>query len=51
MYIIDMASCSMISNFMKIGTDVQEILRLFLRDCNVGITDVRDLWITLLRWG
>jgi hypothetical protein len=38
---------------MKIGAGVQAILRFYLRNLrvyNVGITDVRDLWITPLRW-
>jgi hypothetical protein len=42
----------MISSFMKIGTGVQEILRFclrYMRGCNSGITDGRDLWITPLR--
>jgi hypothetical protein len=38
--------------FMKIGTGVQAILRFCfrnLRDCNVGVTDGRDLFMAL-RW-
>jgi hypothetical protein len=47
-YAIEMASCDMIClpNLMKIGTDVQAILRFCLRNllgCNVGITDGWDL--------
>jgi hypothetical protein len=43
-----------LSSFMNIRTGVQAILRFRLgnfRDCNVGITDGRYLWITHLRWG
>jgi hypothetical protein len=52
---VEMASCGMIylSNFMKIGTGVQAILRFCLRnfrDCNVGITDGSDFLITPLKW-
>jgi hypothetical protein len=48
MYAIEMASCSMtyLICFMKIGTGVQAILRLSLRNlrgCNAGITDGKDL--------
>jgi hypothetical protein len=43
-----MASCGMIyiPGFMKIGTGVRAILRFCLRnsrDCNVGITEGKDL--------
>jgi hypothetical protein len=41
-----------VQSFMKIGTGVQKILRLGLRNlkgCNVGMTDDGDLWCTLLR--
>jgi hypothetical protein len=55
-YAIEMASCGMmyIPRFMKIGADIQAILRLCLRslrDCNVGITDGWDLGITPFKWG
>jgi hypothetical protein len=43
----------MLPSFMKIGTDTAAILRLCLGNltgCNVGISDVRDLWNTPLRW-
>jgi hypothetical protein len=45
---VEMASCGMIyiPSFMKIGTDVQAILRFSLtnlRGCNVDITDGTDL--------
>jgi hypothetical protein len=48
MYAVEMYSCDMIflPNFMKIGTGVESIIRFCLRslnDCNVGITDGRDL--------
>jgi hypothetical protein len=50
MYAIDIHSCGMIYmyviSFMKIGSGVQAILRLCLRNMrggNVGITDVSDL--------
>jgi hypothetical protein len=44
----DMASCGLlyIPNLMKTGTGVQTILRITLRnlrDCNVGITNGRNL--------
>jgi hypothetical protein len=42
-----------ISSFMKIGRDVQVILRFRLRNlkgCNAGITDERDLSISPLIW-
>jgi hypothetical protein len=42
-----------VSSFMKIGTGVQAISRIFLkdlRDCNIVITDERDLRITPCRW-
>jgi hypothetical protein len=47
-YVFQMASCVMmyIQSFMMIGTGIQAILRFCLRnlkDCNVGITDGRDL--------
>jgi hypothetical protein len=38
---------------MKIGTGIQAILRISLRNlrgCDVGITDGRDILITPLRW-
>jgi hypothetical protein len=38
---------------MNIGTDVQAILRLYLRNlrgCNFGIMDGRDLSCTPLKW-
>jgi hypothetical protein len=38
---------------MEISREVKEILKLNLRnlkDCNVGITDGRDLWYTPLKW-
>jgi hypothetical protein len=43
-----MVSCGMIylQSFMKTGTGVQAILRVFvsnLKGCNAGITDGRDL--------
>jgi hypothetical protein len=46
MYAVEMPSCGMIylPSFMKIGTGVQEILRVCLRNvrnCNVGITHGR----------
>jgi hypothetical protein len=42
-YTVEMASCDMLHlpSFIKIGTHVQEILRMFLRNlrgCKVGIT-------------
>jgi hypothetical protein len=48
MYAVEMASCGMVylTGFMNIGTGVQEILWFALsnlHDCNVGITDGRDL--------
>jgi hypothetical protein len=48
-YAVGMASCGMIyvPSFMKIGTGVQAVLKLCLRNlrgCNVGITDGRDLF-------
>jgi hypothetical protein len=54
-YVVEMASCSMISipSFMKTGgTRVQEILRFSVRNfrgCNVGITDGSGLWVSPLR--
>jgi hypothetical protein len=55
MYGVEMTSDGMIyiPSFMNIGRGIQAILRLCLRNlrgCNVGITDGRDLSITLLRW-
>jgi hypothetical protein len=41
-------------SFMKIGKDVQEILRFCLRNLNgynVGITNGRDLWIAPFKVG
>jgi hypothetical protein len=41
-----------ITSFIKTGTGVQAILKSDLRnlrDCNAGIIDRRDLWITPLR--
>jgi hypothetical protein len=51
---VGMASCDTIYiwSFKKIGTGFQAILRLCLRsvrNCNIGITDGRGLWITNLR--
>jgi hypothetical protein len=51
---VEMSSGGMtyIPSFMKIGTGVQAILRIFLRNftgCNIGITDGRDFLITPLR--
>jgi hypothetical protein len=48
MYAIEMASYSMtyLPSFIKIGSGIQAILRVCLRNlkgCNVGITDGRDL--------
>jgi hypothetical protein len=48
MYAVEMASCGKIylPSFMKICKGVQAILRFCLSnldDCNVGITDGRDL--------
>jgi hypothetical protein len=48
MYADEMPSCAMIflPGFMNIGTDVQAISRLCLRnsrECNIGITDGTDL--------
>jgi hypothetical protein len=48
MYAVEMASCGMIylPSFMKIGTDIQAMLRFCLRNlrgCGVGITDGREL--------
>jgi hypothetical protein len=48
MYAVEIPSCGIIflPNFMKIGTGVQAILRIFLsnlKDCNVDNTDSRDL--------
>jgi hypothetical protein len=43
-----------ISSSMKIGTGVQALLRVFLsnlKDCNVDITDDRDLRNAPLNWG
>jgi hypothetical protein len=45
---VEMASCGMIyvASIMKIGTEVQAILRFCLRNlksCNVGIADGSDL--------
>jgi hypothetical protein len=37
-------------SFMKIDRDIQPILRILqsnMRDCNVGITDGRNLWIEM----
>jgi hypothetical protein len=50
-----MDTCGMIyiPSFVKIGEDVQAILKFSLRNlrgCNVGISDVRYLVITPLRW-
>jgi hypothetical protein len=46
-YAADMPSCGMIyiPSFMKIGTGVQAVRFCFsnLNDCNVGITEGRDL--------
>jgi hypothetical protein len=46
--VAEMASYDMINvpSFMEIGAGVQAILKLYLRnlrDCNIGITEVRDL--------
>jgi hypothetical protein len=54
-YAVQMDLCGMIyiPSFMKIGTGVQGILRLCLRNfrgCNIGITDGSDLSITPFRW-
>jgi hypothetical protein len=48
MYTFDIASCGLmcVSNFIKTGTGVQEVLRFCLknlRGCSVGITDEKDL--------
>jgi hypothetical protein len=48
MYTVEMASCGIIrlQSFMKIGTDIQAILRFCLRNmrgCNIDITDGKDL--------
>jgi hypothetical protein len=53
-YAIEMASYGMIYRpvFMKIGTDVQAILRFSLRNfsgCNVGTTEGTDLSIMPLK--
>jgi hypothetical protein len=53
---VEMASCGMIyiPSFMKIGTGVETIFKFGLRNLrnsDVGMTDGRDLCITLLRWG
>jgi hypothetical protein len=47
-YTVEMASCGMmyIPSFMKIGIDVQSILRFCLNNlkgCDVGNTDGKDL--------
>jgi hypothetical protein len=47
-YTVEMASCGMIyiPSYMKIGTDIQAILRCLLRnlrDCNAGIAGGRDI--------
>jgi hypothetical protein len=50
---MDSYGMTYIPSFMKIGTGVQAILRLFLRNlrgCNIGITEGRNFLITLLRW-
>jgi hypothetical protein len=42
-----------VPSFMKSGTGVHAILRFCLnslRSCNVGNTDGRDLWSSLVRW-
>jgi hypothetical protein len=53
---VEMTSCNMIyvQSFMKICAGTQAILRFCLRNlrgCDVGITDGKDFWIVLLRWG
>jgi hypothetical protein len=55
MYAVEMASCGMIyfTSLMKIGRGVHGTFTFFignLKDCNVGITDVRELRITLPIW-
>jgi hypothetical protein len=55
MYAIDITSDGMgyIPSCMKIGTGVQTILRFCLRnlrDCNVRITDGKELGSAALRW-
>jgi hypothetical protein len=38
---------------MKIGTGVQAMLRVWfsnMKGCNVGVTNVRDLWRTSFKW-
>jgi hypothetical protein len=54
-YAIKMASCGIlyIPSSLKIGTGVQAILRLCLRNlrgCNVDITNGRDFLVMPLRW-
>jgi hypothetical protein len=53
-YAFEMAVDGMVnlSNFMKIGTDIQKILRFWLKNvmgCNASINNGRDLLITPLR--
>jgi hypothetical protein len=53
-YAVEIASCGIIyvPSFMNIGTGVQANIGFYLRNlsgCNVGITDVRNFLITLLR--
>jgi hypothetical protein len=46
-YVVELNSCG-----MKVRIAILAILRFRLRnlrDCNVGIIDGRDLWLTLLR--
>jgi hypothetical protein len=52
MYAIEMASCG-IPSFMKMGTGVKAILKIFfrnLRGCNIGIACGRNILITPLMW-
>jgi hypothetical protein len=54
-YAVKMASCGMVNSpsFLKIGTDVEAILRFCLcslKGCNYGITDLRDLRCMTLKW-
>jgi hypothetical protein len=52
---VEMATDGMIhiQSFMKIGTGIQATVRFCfrnLKDCNVGITAMRDLCSTPLKW-